>query len=95
MIAEAKTSKGSAALTSDLWHVVHSRFMYRGSRRPFLRSIHSEWRDRASCRAAAKALRLQLRQDNGEVPASERDEVFVRRPNFKTLRTAKATVPGQ
>jgi hypothetical protein len=93
MITEVETSKGSAALTSDHWHVVHSRFTFRGARRPFLRGIHSEWGDRKSCRTAAKALRMQLNRNGREVPETERDEVFVRKPNFKTLKVAKAA-PG-
>jgi hypothetical protein len=91
LITEVQISKGSAALTSDQWHVVHSRFTFPGARRPFLRSIHSEWHDRASCRTAAKALRTQLRRGDEGVPESERDEVFVRKPNFKTLKLAKAS----
>lgn len=89
MISDVQTSKGIPALTSDKWHVVHSRFTFPGARRPFLRSIHSEWDDRATCRVAAKKLRLQLAQGSAAVPESERDEVFVRRPNFKTLRLAR------
>ena len=95
MIAEVLNSKGSAALTSDQWHVVHSRFMFPGARRPFLRCVHSEWGDRASCSSAAKALRVHLNEGSQDVPESERDEVFVRRPNFKTLKLAKAAAVGK
>lgn len=90
MISEVQTKKGNPAVTSDQWHVVHSRFMFPGALRPFLRSIHSEWKDRQSCRTAARALRARLNEDDKEVPPAERDEVFVRKPNFRTLKIAKA-----
>ncbi|MBL9078108.1 MAG: hypothetical protein JNL08_11425 [Planctomycetes bacterium] len=84
-----QTSKGSAALTSDQWHVVHSRFMFPGTRHPFRRSIHSEWSDEASCKTAARALRRQLRADGKAAPVAEQDEVFVRKPQFKSLAVAR------
>ncbi len=90
MISEVLTEKGTPAVTSDQWHVVHSRFTFPGALRPFLRSIHSEWQDRPSCRNAAKALRARLNENDKGLPPAERDEVFVRKPNFKTLKIAKA-----
>ena len=49
MITELKNAKGAAAITSDHWHVVHSRFTGFSSRRPFRRLIHSEHDDRSGC----------------------------------------------
>jgi hypothetical protein len=89
MITDVETTKGVAAITSDQWHVVHSRLVFAGSKRPFLRSIHSEYPDRASCGKAAKVLLQRLTAESAEVPAPERDEVFVRKPNFKSLKLAK------
>ena len=88
MITEVLNSKGTAALTSDRWHVVHARFMFAGAKRPFLRSVHSEWSDRPSCRAAARALRAQLTESSAGVPRDERDQIFVCKPNFKSLKVA-------
>ena len=90
MIAEVLTSKGLQAITSDQWHVVHSRWSDAGGKRPYARGIHSEHGDRAACVQAAKVLRRQVAADSVGVPAAERDEVFVRRPKFKSLKTAKS-----
>ena len=90
MIAEVETTKGTAAITSDRWHLVHSRWVGKGGTRPFVRSIYSEHEDHASCRNAAKELRKKLASESAGVPPEERDEVFVRRPNFKSLKRAKA-----
>lgn len=90
MITEVQTRKGRDAMTSDQWHVIHSRFTFPGARRPYLRSIHSEWGDQKACRAAARKLRAELLLGSKGVPVAERDEVFVRRPNFKSLKLAKA-----
>lgn len=89
MITEAKTSKGAEAITSDHWHVVHSRFVRAESKRPFSRIINSEHDDRATCVKAAQALRVKLRADAAEVPLDERDQVFMCRPGFKSLKWAK------
>jgi hypothetical protein len=89
MIQEVVTSKGIAAITSDQWHVVHSRLVDVHSKRPYARGVHSEHADRVACYAAAKALRVKLAGLHAGVPEAERDEVFVRKPNFKTLKLAK------
>ena len=89
MITEVQTSKGTAAITSDQWHVVHSRLVHAGAKRPFVRTVHSEHGERVECQKAAKALRVKLAQEAAGVPEAERDEVFIRRPNFKTLKMAK------
>ncbi len=90
MITEVTTSKGSSAITSDQWHVVHSRLTHAGAKRPYVRGIHSEHPDRTSCREAARALRVRLAAESAGVPEAERDEVFVCHPNFKSLKLAKS-----
>ncbi len=90
MITEVQTSKGKAAITSDQWHVVHSRRIDGGGKRPYSRIVHSEHADAPACRKAAKELRIKLTRDGVGVPEAERDEVFVCRPNFKSLKLAKA-----
>ena len=89
MIQEAVNSKGSAAITSDQWHVVHSRFVDSARTRPFSRGVSSEHADRVACVKAAKSLKAKLAKDFADAPEDERDEVFVRPPGFKSLKTAK------
>ena len=90
MIQEVVTKKGAPAITSDQWHVVHSRLVDLRAKRPYVRGIHSEHADRISCRKAARILRAKLLADSAAAPDVERDEVFVRKPRFKTLKQAKA-----
>jgi len=89
VITDVQTSKGSSAITSDQWHIVHSRLVDAGAKRPYVRSIHSEYADGPSCRKAARALRLRLAAENPGVLEAERDEVFVCRPRFKSLKRAR------
>ncbi|MCC6671922.1 MAG: hypothetical protein IT458_12740 [Planctomycetes bacterium] len=89
MIMEVKTSKGTQAITSDQWHVIHSHFTDPRSDLPFLRGVSSEHPDRSECVKAAKALLARLESEASNVPAAEKDEVFVRRPGFKSLRAVK------
>jgi hypothetical protein len=89
VITDVQTSKGSSAITSDQWHIVHSRLVDAGAKRPYVRSIHSEYADGASCRKAARALRARLAAENPAVPAAERDEFYACRPRFKSLKRAR------
>lgn len=90
MIKEVKTSKGTDAITSDKWHVIHAHFTDSQRKLPFHRGIASEHDDRDECIKAANALRARLTAEAGKVPAAEQDEVFVRRPGFKSLKAAKS-----
>lgn len=89
MIKEVVTSQGTPAITSDLWHVVHAHFVGGRQARPFIRSVVSEHTDRADCTRAAKALRASLERAAKTISPRQRDEVFVCRPNFKSLKTAR------
>jgi hypothetical protein len=89
VISAARTSKGTEAITSDRWHVVHSQYTSSKGKSFFTRVVHSEHLDRAECLAEAKQLLVSLVDKNSAVPTAERDEVFIRRPNFKTLKRAK------
>ena len=89
MITTVETRKGTEAITSDRWHVVHARFVGEGAGLPFTRSVSSEHDDRKSCVRAAKALVAKVRSEAGTVPLAEQDEVFVRRPGFKSLKAAR------
>ncbi|HEX5052550.1 MAG TPA: hypothetical protein VFZ65_12305 [Planctomycetota bacterium] len=90
MIKEVVTSKGVPAITSDQWYVVHSRLVDPRRERPYSRAIHSEHPDRVSCVKAAKTLRVKVASDGADVPAAERDEVWVCKPNFKLLKLARS-----
>lgn len=87
MIRDVMTSKGKPAITSDHWHVVHSRFLDAALSRPFSRAINSEHDSRDECLLAARALRTKVAAPG--VPKQEQDEVFVRPPNYKSLKIAK------
>lgn len=90
MIQEVHTKSGAEAITSDQWHVVHARLTDRRSERPFTRSIESEHSDRATCLVAAKALLVKLRATAKGSKTKNTDEVFIRKPGFKSLKVAKA-----
>lgn len=90
MITDVKTRKGTDAITSDHWHVVHAQCTGAGERRLYHRRIESEHDDRTACVAAARALCRQLRADGGATAGSRRDEVFVRRPGYKSLKVARS-----
>jgi|RhiMethySRZTD1v2_1073278.scaffolds.fasta_scaffold363087_2 hypothetical protein len=93
MITETRTSQGKAAITSDKWHVVHSHF--KGGRKtahPFARTIISEHANRADCDEAASRFRSTLPDGAGAV-VTEQDEVLVRPPNFKSLKSARRRKP--
>ncbi len=86
MISETVTTKGTPAITSDCWHVVHAKRRRKGQTSgSFERVVVSEHDDRVGCQAAARAFLAALGKNN-EVPLAERDEVFARRPNFKSLK---------
>lgn len=89
MIKDVTTSKGTAAITSDRWHVVLARFVGSKRRLPFAREIVSEHDDRAASGRAAGTLRSTLNADGAAVPVLQQDEVFVCKPNFKTLKHAR------
>lgn len=90
MISEVHTESGASAITSDQWHIIHARYTFDGAKRPYLRSVHSEHADRTACRRVARALREQLLAQENGVAMDQRDEVFVRKPGFKTLKVSRS-----
>jgi hypothetical protein len=93
VIREVLTKKGAPAITSDQWHVVHAHFTAGLRGAPFVRGISSEHAERSECVAAARQLRGSLHEQNAAVAAAERDQVFVRRPHFKSLKRARRRLP--
>jgi hypothetical protein len=88
MISTVETRKGTEAVTSDRWHVVHARHVGGRAKLPFLRSISSEHEDRGACVKAARKLIARVRSETPDVPVAERDQVFVRRPGFKSIKNS-------
>jgi hypothetical protein len=89
MIQETRSSKRNPAITSDAWHVVHARWSGAGSDEPrFSRTIVSEHRERAGAIAAARKLVTALSTEMYDRPLEHRDQIFVRQPKYKSLKTA-------
>lgn len=93
MIHETKTRKELPAVTSDHWHVIHARWSGNEVGRPlFDRSIISEHEDRAAAVAAGRALGESLGA-RLEQPPARRDQILIRRPNYKSLKTGPQLTP--
>lgn len=95
MIQETKStknhpaSKSHPALTSDHWHVVHARWSGERSLRPrFERVIVSEHGDRKTATVAARTLVKELTTEMYGRPHEHRDQIFVRQPSYRTLKSA-------
>jgi hypothetical protein len=89
VIHETNSKKSQPAVTSDRWHVVHARWSGERSPRPrFERSIVSEHGDRTAATNAARALVTELTTEMYGRPHEHRDQIFVRQPAYRTLKTA-------
>ena len=94
MILETLNKKNLPALTSDHWHVVHARSTDVAPGRDgagtlrFKRTIVSEHENRAEAAAAARALSLSIAPSRAGKPLAGQDQLFVRKPNYKSLKIA-------
>jgi hypothetical protein len=89
VIQETLSCKQNPAVTSDHWHVVHARWTGEaGHRARFVRSIESEHEDRASAITAARERFAALAETMASRSPVQRDQFFVRRPGFKSLKLA-------
>jgi hypothetical protein len=96
MIQETLSNKQRPALTSDRWHVVHARWSRNPSgRSTFLRSIVSEHEDRDAAVRGARELVERLAAEMAVRPLSERDQLFVRKPGFRSLKTSGRVERGE
>jgi hypothetical protein len=69
--------------------VVHARWSGRYEGRPrFSRTILSEHADRASAAQDARQIVSRLSPQMADRPAAERDQLFVRKPGFRSLKVA-------
>ena len=89
MITNALTKRGNPATTSDQWHVVHAKWCgKRANHPPFARKVVSEHPSRENAVDAAKQLAATLDPIRSKRPISERDQVLVRPPKFRSLKFA-------
>ena len=89
MIQETLSNKRRPALTSDRWHVVHARWSGERDGRPrFERTILSEHDDRSSAVKDAREFLSHLGPKMTERATAERDQLFVRKPGFRSLKNA-------
>ena len=90
MIQDTVTRSRRAALTSDRWHVVHARWAGDPSgEADFTRTIVSEHEDRPSAVKAAREILTSMATEQAARSATQRDQVFVRKPEFKSFKSAK------
>jgi hypothetical protein len=90
MIREIVDEKNNPAVTSDHWHVIHARWSGDPSGEPrFVRSIVSEHEDSAAALSAARAIKSSMAPSMRDRSRETRDQVFVRRPSSKSLKTAR------
>jgi hypothetical protein len=89
MIQATVTKQKSPAITSDQWHVVHARWTSTPSDDPrFERMIVSEHESSTAAVASARALFSSLQSILTTRPFGERDQVFVRKPGYRSLKNA-------
>jgi len=89
VIREVKSRRKNPAITSDRWHVVHACWSGNADGDAlFDRKILSEHEDWETARSAARKLMASLSLEMGDRPREQRDQVFVRKPNFKSLKIA-------
>lgn len=89
MIQDTLSSKQRPAITSNRWHVVHARWSGERSAQPsFLRSIVSEHDDQEGALKGARELQTKLAPEMSARPLAERDQLFVRKPGFRSLKTS-------
>ena len=96
MIQETFSRKNNPAITSNQWHVIRARWSGdRSGEAMFERSIVSEHEDHASAMAAGRELSASVVAEMADRPAAQRDQVFVRRPTYKSLKLAPRSTRRQ
>lgn len=90
MIKETVSHKNNPSLTSDRWHVVHARWSGDAAGEPkFERSIVSEHDDQESAAVSARSLETSLASEMNDRKPEQHDQLWVRRPDFKSLKNAR------
>jgi hypothetical protein len=94
VITESLNRNQRPALSSNLWHVVHARWLGNESGEPrFERSIVSEHEDRESAIESAKRFGKTHTPEMSNRPATVRDQILVRRPDFRSLKVTRRWKP--
>ena len=89
MIHDATSRHGRPAMTSDRWNVVLARWDGGlDGRARFERTIVSEHADQPSATFAARQWLAHFREQRKTRSRERWDQVFVRRPGFRTRRRA-------
>lgn len=89
MISQTTSRTHRPALTSNRWHVVHARWSGAGEDgHRFVRTIVSEHEDRERATESARKLADRLGDEMRRRPRHERDQLFIRKPGFKSLAAA-------
>ena len=93
MITESLNDNQHVVLVSDRWHVVHARWERNLTKAAcFTRTVLSEHDDRVSAVESARALIDKLVTELAERPIALRDQVFVRKPGYQSLKRAHRVV---
>ncbi len=93
MIRESRNESNRVVLSSDRWHVVHARWERNLTETArFARTIVSEHDDRDTARLSARSLMNQLVAGLAELPLPLRDQIFLRRPGYLSLKRAHRLV---
>jgi hypothetical protein len=89
LIKETLSQKNNPSVTSDCWHVIHARWSGEMKGTPlFDREIVSEHADRDLATAAARKMVAALAKTMTKRAPERRDQVLVRRPGYKSLKSA-------
>lgn len=89
MIRETVSRKNHPAITSNRWHVVHAEWDGSASAEPqFQRRIVSEHDERARAVEAGRALIANLAPEMAGRERTTWDQIFVRRPDYKSLKAS-------
>jgi len=90
MIKSTLSRNQNPAVTSDRWHVLRARWTGETSGKPrFDREIVSEHGDRESAATAARKIVSTLASEMTGRATERRDQVLVRRPEYKSLKNSK------
>jgi len=93
MIKQSMNEASRAVVTSDQWHVVHARWernLTKAAR--FTRTIVSEHSTRPNAVESARSLMHGLVAELAERPLPLRDQVFVRKPGYRSFKRAHRLV---
>jgi hypothetical protein len=94
VIQDTLSCKSNPAITSDQWHVIRATWSGDSASSPtFQRAIVSEHASRDSAVDAARALVDDFGKDMDTRSRNTRDQVFVRPPDYKTLKLAGRREP--